>query len=174
MQKKYGFSPDSPYIVVMAPDSNLVRQVCERYGKKYKILSVFVKSAYADYYAADLNPFEWAVILKEAALVVTSYFHGTLLSLVQGTPAIVLDYSGYCDEQYEGKLKDLLFTRFNMPELYYDKKEAESFAGDGSFYEKVDCMLNGMYNEKINDAVKKESEAIKGFVEVLKAASGNQ
>lgn len=168
IQRKYGFSLDSKYIVVMAPDSNMIKEISERYGEEYKIISVFVRSAYSDYYVADLNPFEWTVVLKQAAMVVTSYFHGTLLSLVQGTPTIVLDYSGYCDEQYEGKLKDLLHTRFKMPELYYDKKDADSFVGDKGFYKKVDELLGGGYDQKIDIAVKKEREAFEDFVEILK------
>ena len=169
-ERKYGFSLDSDYIVVMAPDSKMIKEISKRYGNKYKIISVFVKSAYADYYVAELNPFEWTVVLKQASLVVTSYFHGTLLSLVQGTPVIVLDYSEYCDEQYEGKLKDLLHTRFELPELYYDKEDADTFSDDESFYRKIDELLSGGHDGKIDTAVKKEREAIEDFVEILKAA----
>lgn len=168
MQKQYGFSLDSKYIVVMAPDNDMIKGISKRYGNEYKIVSVFVKSSYSDYYVADLNPFEWTVILKQAAMVITSYFHGTLLSLVQGTPTIVLDYSGYCDNQYEGKLKDLMFTRFEMPELYYEKNEVDNFVGDGCFYNKIDEMLSGGYQKTIDAAVKKESEAIKDFIALLK------
>ena len=170
IQKKYGFSLDSKYIVVMASDSKMIKAVSQRYGKEYKIVSVFVKSSFADYYVADLNPFEWTVVLKQAAMVVTSYFHGTLLSLVQGTPAIVLDYSGYCDDQYEGKLKDLMHTRFGLPELYYDKQEADNFAGNDDFYNKADALLKGEYAERIREAVQKEREAFNDFVKLLKFA----
>lgn len=168
VQEKYGFSLEAPYIVVMAPNSNMIKQIKERYGKKYKIVSVFVKSAYSDCYIADVNPFEWTVILKQAAMVVTSYFHGTLLSLVQGTPAIVLDYSGYCDEQYEGKLKDLMFTRLELSELYYDKSEVDDLYSEDSFYKKIDEILSGEYQERIETAVEKERNLIKDFVAVLK------
>lgn len=174
LEKQYGLSLDSKYIVVMAPDSQMIQQLSKRYGREYKIVSVFVKSAYADYYVADVNPFEWTVVLKHAAMVVTSYFHGTLLSLIQGTPAIVLDYSGYCDEQYEGKLKDLMQTRLDLPELYYDRKEADHFAEEDRFYEKVDEILSGGYNERIHDAVIREAKAVESFMEVLKTASANR
>jgi len=167
LEKKYSFSLDSKYIVVMAPNSNMIKEMCKRYGNEYKIVSVFVKSAFSDCYISDLNPFEWTVLLKHAAMVVTSYFHGTLLSLVQGTPAIVLDYSGYCDNEYEGKLKDLMVTRFNLPELYYDKCEADNFADDNSFYNKVDEVLNGGYDKQIFDAVKRESETFNNFIKAL-------
>ena len=170
LEKRYKFSLDSQYIVVMAPNNNMIKEISRRYGNEYKIVSVFVKSAYSDYYISDLNPFEWAVVLKQAAMVITSYFHGTLLSLVQGTPTIVLDYSGYCDEQYEGKLKDLMVTRFELSELYYDKNEAENFVGDNDFYSKVDTLLSGGYEKRISDAVKRESETFNNFIKLLGVA----
>lgn len=170
LKNRYGFSLDSKYIVVMAPDSNMIKEIRKRYGNQYKIVSVFRKSSYSDYYVADINPFEWTVVLKHASMVVTSYFHGTLLSLVQGTPAIVLDYSGYCDEQYEGKLKDLLVTRLELPELYYDKSEADNFVSEDSFYNKVDELLDGGYKKRISDAVEKERKSLEDFIEILKSA----
>lgn len=170
IEKRYGLSLDSKYIVVMAPDCNLIKAVNERYKKEYKIVSVFVKSSFSDYYLSDLNPFEWTVVLKQAAMVVTSYFHGTLLSLVQGTPTIVLDFSGYCDDQYESKLKDLMLTRFKLPELYYDKSEADDFAGEDSFYYKVDKLLDGGYEKRIGDATQKQSSTINDFIKLLKPA----
>lgn len=170
LEKRYGFSLDSKYIVVMAPNSNMIKGISKWYGNEYKIVSVFVKSSYSDYYIADLNPFEWTVVLKQAAMVITSYFHGTLLSLVQGTPTIVLDYSGFCDEQYEGKLKDLMVTRFELPELYYDKSEAENFVDENSFYNKVDKLLSGEYENRISDAVKKESGTFNDFIKLLGTA----
>lgn len=170
LEKRYKFSLDSKYIVVMAPNNNMIKEIIRRYGNEYKIVSVFVKSAYSDYYIADLDPFEWTVVLKKAAMVITSYFHGTLLSLVQGTPTIVLDYSGYCDEQYEGKLKDLMVTRFELSELYYDKSEAEDFVGENDFYSKVDTLLSGGYEKRISVAVKRESETFYNFIKLLGVA----
>lgn len=170
LAKRYGFSLDSKYIVVMAPNSNMIKEISKRYGNEYKIVSVFVKSSYSDYYIADLNPFEWTVVLRQAAMVITSYFHGTLLSLVQGTPTIVLDYSGYCDEQYEGKLKDLMVTRFELPELYFDKSEADDFVGENAFYKKVDKLLGGEYEKRISDAIRKERETFNDFIKLLESA----
>ena len=170
VEKKYGLSLDSKYIVVMVQDSEMIKAVSDRYGKEYKIVSVFVKSAFSDYYVDDLDPFEWTVVLKQAALVVTSYFHGTLLSLVQGTPTVVFDYSCYCDEQYEGKLKDLMVTRLGLPELYHDKSEAEHFEGDASFYGKMDELLAGGYEKRIGEAIEKERSALDRFMELLRSA----
>lgn len=166
--KKYGFSLDSKYIVIMAPDSVLTESVFKKYSGEYKIVSVFVKSSLSDYYISDLDPFEWTAVLKKASLVITSYFHGTLLSLVQGTPAVVIDYSGYCDGEYEGKLKDLMITRFNFPELYFDRSDAENFNAHEELYQKIDELINGDYSERISAAVENEKQAVKDFIEIIK------
>lgn len=169
IQRKYNLSLKSKYIVVMAPDSALIKAVSKKYGDDYKIVSVFVKSSYSDIYLSDLNPFEWTVVLKNAAAVVTSYFHGTLLSLVQGTPTIVLDYSGYCDDKYEGKLKDLMFTRISLPELYFDKEYAVRFEDNDEFYDKFDELLEGEYGERIAAAVAEERKSLDEFINILKS-----
>ena len=168
VKQKYSFSLDSKYIVVMAPDNELIKSVAQKYSGEYKIVSVFLKSSYADIYIPDLDPFEWTVILKNARAVITSYFHGTLLSLVQGTPVIVLDYSGYCNEQYEGKLKDLMVTRLSLPELYFDKKDADNYVSNDAFYKKFDELLDGKYKELIEKAVSDEKKTFDNFIEIIK------
>ncbi len=167
IKNRYDFSLDSKYIVIMAPDSAMTKAIAKTYGGEYTLISVFVRSADSELYLSDLNPFEWAVVLKKAALVVTSYFHGTLLSLVQGTPAVVLDYSGYCDTCYESKLKDLMITRLSLPELYYDQKDAVSFNESSDFLKKTEELLAGKYDEKIRNEITKEQQGLHKFLKVL-------
>ena len=168
VQKKYGFSLDSNYIVVMAPDNAMIKSIYEKYSGEYKFISVFKKSTYSDLYIEDLNPFEWAVVLKKATAVITSYFHGTLLSLIQGTPAVVLDYSGYCDNGYEGKLKDLMIRRLSLPELYFDKTEAVSFKENDAFYDMFNNLIKDKYKDTIAKAVENEKKTIDKFIEIIK------
>lgn len=168
IEQKYGFNLDSKYIVFMTPDNDLIKAVAEKYCGEYKLVSVFRDSSYADLYISDLDPFEWTVMLKKAKAVITSYFHGTLLSLVQGTPAVVLDYSGYCTEQYEGKLKDLMVTRLSLPELYFDKEYAEKFSDEDIFFKKFNELLEGKYKETIESAISKEKKSLDQFINIIK------
>jgi len=168
IEKKYGISLKKKYIVLMAPDSALTKSVAEKYRKEYSIISLFKSSKYADAFLYDLNPFEWAMVLRGASATVTSYFHGTLLSLVQGTPAVVLDYSGY-DEKYQGKLDDLMNTRFGLSDFYYSKAYATSFADDEAFYAVFDKMLSGAYTESILQAVETTARSFDGFLEALRS-----
>ncbi len=153
------------YMVVMMPKSEMVKKIREKYSDEYQIITLFNPLADADYYLYDLTPFEWAAVLSEAAVVVTSYFHGCLLSLVQGTPAVAIDYSGYNDENYEGKLKDLFITRFCLPELYYDGKSTKN----EDILNTVDEALRGSYDDRIKAATAKEAEEFEKFIARLKS-----
>ncbi|MBQ9940210.1 MAG: polysaccharide pyruvyl transferase family protein [Clostridia bacterium] len=151
------------YIVIMAPDSTLAKSIAQKYKDKYKIVAVFKNSKYADQFLYNLDPFEWANVLKNASCVITSYFHGTLLSLVQGTPVIALDYSSYTSEQYEGKLRDLMVSRLALPELFYEGEYANEFSEDVLFWNTFDALLSGSYSDRINSAVEKEKAEFEQF-----------
>ncbi len=170
IKNKYSFSLESKYIVVMALDNPTIEALYNRYKAEYKFISVYIRSSFSDFYIDDLDPFEWSVILKYASLVITSYFHGTLLSLVQQTPTVVMDYSEYCNELYEGKLKDLMVTRLNIPELYYEKKDVEvpGFVDKVSFFDITDNLLAGNYTDKIKDAVENERNVFLDFISLIK------
>ena len=110
ISKKYNIDLSKQYIVMMLEDQEIAKEVYERYSKIYTVVSLFKKNKYSDKFLYDLTPVEWALVLKCAKVVVTNYFHGTLVSLGQGTPTIVVDLSNY-DEPYEGKLDDLVCHR---------------------------------------------------------------
>lgn len=167
IEKKYKFSLEKQYIVLMAPDSKLTKSIAEKYRGQYNIVALFKNSRYADVFLHDLNPFEWAMVLRGASATVTSYFHGTLLSLVQGTPAIVLDYSGY-EAQYQGKLDDLMCTRLGLPELYFNKAYAETFAGTSEDWALFDSLLAGERTGRIREAVARVSKTADAFVDNLR------
>lgn len=172
LEKKYSLGPHDKYIVLMVPDSPLVKAIADKYRGEYKILSVFVRSAFADAYASDLDPIEWAATLRGASAMVTSYFHGALLSLVQGTPALVVDYSGFFDDAntYEGKLCDLMKRRLSISELYYDRSVADSFSSDGNadIMDIFDRMLHGDFDGRIKDGLSKERDSFEIFAAKIK------
>ncbi|MBR5527377.1 MAG: polysaccharide pyruvyl transferase family protein [Clostridia bacterium] len=168
IRKKYNFSFDKKYIVFMAPDSALTESIAKKYKKDYTIISLFKKSKYSDIFMYDLDPFEWAMILRGAEATVTNYFHGTLLSLVQNTPTVVLDYSGY-DNKYQGKLDDLMNTRFALSEFYFTKKFACNFTEGNNFFEIFENMLQGTYTERIKKGKANLQKSAEDFVLELKS-----
>lgn len=161
--KKYGCDLSKKYIVVMLPDSEIINEVRSQYSENYQIVTLFNPSKYAHYYLYDLNPFEWATVLSNASIVLTSYFHGTLVALKQGTPVLSIDYSNYNDSGYEGKIKDLLQTRMSLPELYFDCKNVTNEEVRRQLFETIDNGLLGVYNERIQSAVISEMEYFDKF-----------
>lgn len=169
IKKKYGVSLNKKYIVIMSPDSALTDEIARHYGKDYTIIHVFEGASDDCRFLYDLTPFEWAEVLAHASVVITRFFHGTLLSLVHGTPAIVLDYSKYTGK-YESKLKDLMVTRFNLPELYYDMEYAQGFnsMAHNNFITLLNKVLSGEYHERIMDAISIERKTGLDYIDALK------
>ena len=150
---------------MMLEDQEIAREVYERYSQTYTLVSLFKKNKYSDKFLYDLTPVEWALVLKGAKAVVTNYFHGTLVSLGQGIPTIVVDLSKY-DEPYEGKLDDLVCHRLGMPELYV--KKADWTLNKRQVFETMDLCLEGTFNSRINDAMDEEAKTFEQFCEYLK------
>ena len=165
ISKKYNIDLSKQYIVMMLEDQEIAKEVYERYSKIYTVVSLFKKNKYSDKFLYDLTPVEWALVLKCAKVAVTNYFHGTLVSLGQGTPTIVVDLSNY-DEPYEGKLDDLVCHRLELPELYV--KKADWILNKKEIFETMDLCLDGKFNSRINNAMNIESKTFERFHEYLK------
>lgn len=167
--KKYGLSSCEPYIVLMISDSELSKIIAQRYKNNYRIVALFKPSAYADVYIHDADPFEWTQVLKNASLVVTSYFHGTLLSLVQSTPVIAADFAATGDGTYQSKLYDVVVNRLGLSDFYYKKVDIEDKDFDfNGMLETADKMLDGEYTEAIASSVERERENFSHFTSAVK------
>lgn len=68
-----------------------IRDICS-YAKKNNlcIVSVGFEHRFADYNFTDIDPFEWLGFIKNAEAVVTTMFHGSLLSVVFGKPLSII------------------------------------------------------------------------------------
>lgn len=171
IKKKHRCDLTHKFIVLMLPDGEVSKRIYETYSKEYQIVTIFKPSKDADFYLYDLDPFEWASVLSMASLVVTSYFHGTLLSLKQYVPVIVVDYSNYSGP-YEGKLKDLMVRRLSLPELYYESNAVEGEEALNTLLLAAGKALNGDYHEKIKESMTQESSYFDKFVEYIKQTEG--
>ena len=147
----------------MNAETEIVSKIVHKYKDDYTIISVFKDNKFADCYLYDLTPFEWACVVGESKLMITTYFHGTLLSLVQGVPVIVGDYSNYNCGGYESKLKDLLSRRLSLDEFYYDMNDIDHM-DTNALLSVVDSALSGAYNQRIIDAVNNESCSFENII----------
>lgn len=164
ISKAYNIDLSKQYIVMMLENQEIAKEVYDRYSKEYTIISLFKKNKYSDMFLYDLTPVEWALVLKYAKLVVTNYFHGTLVSLGQGTATIVVDLSNY-DKPYEGKLDDLVCHRLGLPELYV--KGAEWNTKKCEIFDTMNLCLKEEFNSRINNSMKEESEEFDKFYKYM-------
>lgn len=167
--KKYGVDLSKPYIVLMLLDDPLSKEIYDYYRKKYTVITLFKDNPYADKFLYDLNPFEWVKVLEGAAVTVTQYFHGALLSMRAGTPAVVVDMSKY-DNEYESKFKDLMLRRLNLPELYYTKADAEEKTAE--LLANADAAICGDFADRIEAAFCEEAKAAEHIVRAISGLDG--
>lgn len=160
-----GISPGDKVICVMLKKPEYAKLLKEWFGSEYKIVAVRKNNPYADAFLSDLTPFEWAKVFKIGSLTVTDFFHGSLLSLKNGTPVISIDSSGY-DDEYESKAADLFLQRLNLPEFFYRHSMAE-----GALKLFKDQCVNALqkdYTQTIQTALTKEGESFATFHEALR------
>lgn len=164
ISRVYNIDLSKQYIVMMLENQEIAKEVYDRYSKEYTIISLFKKNKYSDMFLYDLTPVEWALVLQHAKLVVTNYFHGTLVSLGQGTATIVVDLSNY-DTPYEGKLDDLVCHRLGLPELYV--KGADWNTKKREIFNTMNLCLGEEFNLRINNSMKLEAESFEKFYKYM-------
>lgn len=84
-----GIDFSKPIIGIMLTES--IAEIIKKYiSTKYQIISVFDFCGYADVQLSELTPFEWAKVFSLFTFTITDRFHGTLLSIKNGTPVIAI------------------------------------------------------------------------------------
>ena len=99
-----GVDFQKPTICLMANPQ--IGKLCrDAFGDEYQIVAIYEQNPYADYFVFDLNPFEWARCFSLFSITITNRFHGTLLSMKNGTPVITFDCSTSDDYSFNGLTK---------------------------------------------------------------------
>lgn len=178
LQKKYGWDPNKKHIGLMLSNLNgnlasaLVSNLKKMYGDRYQIVSLYSYCGYADIpYIADLTPFEWSRIFSLFDLTFSKYFHGTLLSIINGTPVISLS----AEEHIEGipaKVEDVL-GRLDLMEFYCPAK-GEADIDWTELSEKVDALIQNPPKDKMKQAVEKERKSAEAFFAYVKGIADPQ
>lgn len=105
--KKYKIDGNKKMIGVMSYSEKAINAIQRVYGKTHIIVSLYRDSKSADVFLYDLKPHEWAVVFSMFEFTFTQFFHGTLFSLLNGTPVICFGRTKL-EERKCGKVEDLL------------------------------------------------------------------
>ena len=161
---KRGFDFSKPTIGMMG-NAHMFKMLRRMYGKQYQIVALYEFIPGADVNLYDLEPYEWAYVFRYFKVTFTTFFHGTLLSLRNGTPVICLALDTDFAKAHTPKTLDVL-TRLGFPEWYfktdYQKINIEEIK------QQADKFLCGDYTERILLAVEREAESFHVFNDALK------
>lgn len=172
LQRKYHWDPQKKHIGLMLSNLNgnladiLTKNLKQKYGDSYQTVAIYSYCKAADIpYIADLTPFEWSRIFSLFDITFSKYFHGTLLSILNGTPVISLS----AETETAGipsKVEDVL-NRLGLMEFYYPAKSASEIEWD-SFMTAVDHLIHNPPLQKMNAGIEKERKSSESFFEYVK------
>ena len=144
----------------------LVKHLKKAYGDEYQIVSLYSYCQYADIPSiADLTPFEWSRIFSLFDITFSKYFHGTLLSIINGTPVISLS----AEEEIKGipaKVEDVL-TRLDLMDFYFPAKNSADINWK-KFMHRVNNLIENPPVEKMLKGVEKEKKYADSFFEYIR------
>lgn len=157
--EKRGFRFDTRSIGVMGNDA-MCKMVREILGNQYQIVSLFNYCKYADVNLYDISPLEWAYIFRLFKLTFTTYFHGTLLSLRNGTPVIAIALENDYTSKHKAKVEDFL-ERIGLENCYFHTDY------NGANYDKIRIKSNELlchnYKELIIQKMDTEKQSYQCF-----------
>ena len=165
ISKGYRFERDTIAIMGSEKMCNMVR---EMYGEKYQIVALYNRCRNADVNLYDLTPYEWAYAFRYFKIVFTTFFHGTLLSLRNGTPVICIALETEYSDTHTTKVADFL-KRVGLYECYFNTDY------QGTNYDKIkskaDEFMSGDYSDMILDKMDQEAASFDIFAKALMSIS---
>lgn len=165
-----GIDLNKPIIGVMG-GSILCRLVRQMFGSKYQIVDLYHYTRHADCYLEDLSPLEWAQVFSLFSVTVTRFFHGSLLSLKNGTPTIATDYWHMVDEEHPTKIYDL-YRRLDLMDHYFYMEEGISPEQLQRMRDQIEYYIENPDSDAILQALAKEEESYQSFRSALQAQLG--
>lgn len=160
-----GFDFQRRTIAVMGTDK-LCRYVKSMYSSDSQIVSLYNYCPSADVNLHDLTPYEWAFVFRYFTVTITTFFHGTLLSLRNGTPVVAIALINEFSEVHTTKVEDVL-DRLNLEENYYKIIDYTDVEVKYQLKKKIDYYLNNNVSETIIDRMNKEAETSTIFFKAL-------
>lgn len=157
LKGKYSLSHKKKTIVVMTNYRPLALAILKSCIGEYNLVSVF--DGHLGYHnVGKLTPLEWVEVIANADLVITSYFHGTCLSIIHQTPFISVG-----SKERSSKIESLFGKDCKFKERYIP--DVNILVNHGSLKEYI-----GAFMKKVDtfEYVEKNRAEFNVFLEVLK------
>lgn len=163
---KAGITFEKPVIGIMC-NEKLGRLARDIFGDSVQYIGLYIPNRYCDVNFLDLEVLEWAAIFGLFDMTFTTFFHGTMLSLVNLTPVLSFDYLPETDEQHT-KLHEL-YDRLELPGFYHRDKPVYT-AEDVKQLKKIsEKFLREPPKELIRRELEKEARHGESFFEYLQS-----
>jgi hypothetical protein len=162
--KSRGFDFSKKTIGVMGSDK-MCRMVRKLYGNSVQIVALYNYHKEADVNLYDLTPYEWAYVFRFFQATVTTYFHGTHLSLRNGTPVVCVALETEYAKNHKTKVQDFL-ERIGLQDWYFHS-DYVTF-GVSEIRAQLDYFLSSDLKADILSRMDRESESFNHFLEELK------
>lgn len=163
--KSHGIDTSKEVYAVMG--GNWLGQIArEIIGPDKQLVAIYAQNKYADAYIHDLRPLQWACVFKLFRMTFTSFFHGTIFSLLNDTPTFTVEDKSPYAKQYVTKTRDLL-NRIGLSDYYYTLNDGDISKELRAHYE--DLLANDQ-TERIRHALSEERKHYASFDAALKEA----
>ena len=162
--KDAGINDDKPIIGVMGYKKyfNIAYRM---FGDSVYYVGLYEPHPKCDANLLDITVLEWASSFGLFDLTITTFFHGTMLSLVNHTPVFSFDYLPETDKQFS-KLHEL-YLRLDLPGFYYRDKAEYSNEDINEMSLLAKKLIKNPPKQKIAEELKKESASCESFFEFL-------
>ena len=158
-----GFDFNRHTIGMMGGDA-MFSMIKKMYGDKYQIVALYNYIKGADVNLYDVTPFEWAYAFRYFKVTFTTFFHGTMLSLRNGTPLICIALKTDFAKKHTPKTLDVL-RRCGLSDWYFETDyRSENL---DSIQKKADELIRGDYHDLILERMNEEAKSFEAFAEAL-------
>lgn len=161
--KKYKIDGNKKMIGVMSYSDKAIKAIKRIYGETHNIISLYRDSESADVFLYDLKPHEWAVVFSMFEFTFTQFFHGTLFSLLNGTPVICFGRTKL-EEMKCGKVEDLL-NYFDMGHNFLKNFDFDN--SDNELYQIIDNSIHSFDKDFVKRRFEEGKSSISSFFEIF-------
>ena len=135
------------------------------FGDSVQYVGVYTPNKYATVFLEDLLVLEWASIFGLFSMTFTTFFHGTMLSLVNRTPVLSFDYYEG-DEAHLSKIEEL-YRRLKLPGYYHKGKQSYGKADLDEIGRIARTIISTPQSDVLDAEILTEARSYKSFHEAL-------